>query len=40
MVFLTEDQLVFYQTNGYIVLEQVYSPAECAEMAAAAERAE
>ena len=40
MVFLTGDQLAFYRTNGYIVLKQVYSPAECAEMAAAAERAE
>ena len=40
MVFLTEDELTFYKTNGYIVLQQVYSPAECAEMAAAAERAE
>lgn len=40
MVWLSEQQRSFYATNGYIMLESLYSRSECAQMAAAATRAE
>ena len=40
MVWLSEEQRSFYAMHGYIVLESVYSRSECAQMAAAATRAE
>ena len=40
MVWLSEEQRSFYASHGYIVMKSLYSRSECAQMVAAAARAE